>query len=125
MVSKKRIETIGQELWDEYFTFSMERHPYDKVVSHVYFHARRKENWDFDKELNRILKKGYYVSYPVYSDGDTPIVEGRVIEENRQEDLAEADRHPIRGLRANRAGLSGKRQSRGAVDGPPSSTGWS
>lgn len=81
-------EHVGQEMWDEYFTFSMERHPYDKVVSHVYFHARRKENWDFDKELKRILKKGYYISYPVYSDGETPIVDFIVNYENLQEDLA-------------------------------------
>ena len=81
-------EYVGQEVWDEYFTFSMERHPYDKVVSHVYFHARRKENWDFEKELKRILKKGYYVSYPVYSEGETPIVDFIVNYENLQEDLA-------------------------------------
>jgi len=81
-------EFAGQEVWDEYFTFSMERHPYDKVVSHVYFHARRKSNWDFDKELKRILKKGYYVSYPVYSDGETPIVDFIVNYEKLQEDLA-------------------------------------
>lgn len=78
----------GQALWDEYFTFSMERHPYDKVISHVYFHARRKENWDFEKELKRILKKGYYVSYPVYSEGTQPIVDFIVNYENLQEDLA-------------------------------------
>lgn len=81
-------EYVGQEVWDEYFTFSMERHPYDKVVSHVYFHARRKENWDFEKELKRVLKKGYYVSYPIYSDGETPIVDFIVNYENLQEDLA-------------------------------------
>jgi hypothetical protein len=79
---------VGQEVWNEYFTFSMERHPYDKVVSHVYFHARRKDKWDFEKELKRILKKGYYVSYPVYSDGETPIVDFIVNYENLQEDLA-------------------------------------
>jgi hypothetical protein len=81
-------EYVGQETWHEYFTFSMERHPYDKVVSHVYFHARRKENWDFEKELKRVLKKGYYVSYPVYSEGETPIVDFIVNYENLQEDLA-------------------------------------
>jgi hypothetical protein len=81
-------EYVGAKVWDEYFTFSMERHPYDKVVSHVYFHARRKENWDFEKELKRVLKKGYYVSYPVYSDGETPIVDFIVNYENLQEDLA-------------------------------------
>jgi len=81
-------EYVGQQVWDEYFTFSMERHPYDKVVSHVYFHARRKENWDFEKELKRILKKGYYVSYPIYSDGETPIVDFIVNYEKLQEDLA-------------------------------------
>ena len=46
------------------------------------------DNLDFDKELERILKKGYYVSYPIYSDGDTPIVDFIVSYENLQDDLA-------------------------------------
>jgi len=80
---------VGDDIWNEYFTFSMERHPYDKVISNVYFHSRRKDNLDFDKELKRILKKGYYVGYPIYSDGDTPIVDFVVNYENLQDDLAE------------------------------------
>jgi len=79
---------VGQDAWDEYFTFSIERHPYEKVMSHVYYHARGKDNWDIDKELKRTLKKGYFVSYPIYSDGETPIVDFIVNYEKLQEDLA-------------------------------------
>lgn len=78
---------VGSEIWNDYFTFSMERHPYDKVVSNVYYQARRKKNWDFEKELKRVLKKGLYVSYPVYSDGETPIVDFIVNYERLHEDL--------------------------------------
>lgn len=80
-------DSIGAEAWEEYFTFSIERHPYEKVVSHIYFHARGKKNWDFDRELERVLKKGYYVSYPIYSEGDKPIVDFIVKLEQLQEDL--------------------------------------
>lgn len=80
-------EHIGRDTWDDYFTFSIERHPYEKVVSHVYFHARRRRNWDFDRELERVLAKGYYISYPVYSEGQKPIVDFIVNFERMQQDL--------------------------------------
>jgi hypothetical protein len=54
----------------------------------VYFHARDKRRWDFNRELERVLQKGYYVSYPIYSDGDQPIVDFIVNFERMQEDLA-------------------------------------
>jgi hypothetical protein len=79
---------VGDDAWNEYFTFSIDRHPYEKVVSHVYFHARRKQHWDFDRELKRVLDKGYYISYPVYSDGQQPIVDFIVNFDRMQEDLA-------------------------------------
>ena len=79
---------VGDATWNEYFTFSMERHPYDKVVSNIYYHARKKENWDFEAELRRVLKKGRYISYPMYSDGDKPIVDFIVNYEKLAGDLA-------------------------------------
>jgi hypothetical protein len=79
---------VGDEIWNEYFTFSMERHPYEKVVSNVFYHARGKENWDFEKELKRVFKKGRYISYPMYSDGETQIVDFIVNYERLQDDLA-------------------------------------
>jgi hypothetical protein len=81
-------EQVGRAAWDEYFTFSIERHPYEKVVSHVYFHARGRKDWDFDTELERVLEKGYYISYPIYSEGETPIVDFIVNFERMQADLA-------------------------------------
>ena len=78
---------VGEDTWNEYFTFSIDRHPYEKVVSHVYFHARRKKNWDFDRELERVLDKGYYISYPIYSEGERPIVDFIVNFDCMQEDL--------------------------------------
>ena len=78
---------VGQNIWDEYFTFSMERHPYEKVMSVLYYHMRGRENWNFDKELRRVIKKKNYVNYPVYSDGDQPIVDFIVNYERLQDDL--------------------------------------
>ena len=81
-------KSVGDDIWNEYFTFSMERHPYEKVISNVFYHARKKENWDFEKELKRVLKKGHYICYPIYSDGDEPIVDFIVNYECLQEDLS-------------------------------------
>lgn len=78
---------IGRAAWDEYFTFSIERHPYERVVSHVYFHARRRENFDFDRELRRVLDRGRYIDYPLYSEHWKPIVDFIVSFENLQNDL--------------------------------------
>ena len=80
-------EHVGKKTYDDYFTFSIERHPYEKVVSHIYYHARGKKNWSFDKELERVLEKKHYVNYPTYSDGEKPIVDFIVNFDNMQEDL--------------------------------------
>lgn len=42
------------------FKFTMERHPYEKVISSVHYHARHKAKWDMEQELERVLvlKKG-------------------------------------------------------------------
>lgn len=78
---------VGNAVWNEYFTFSMERHPYEKVISLVYYHARNKKNWNFDKELKRVLKKDNYVNYPVYSDGEARIVDYIVNYERLEDEL--------------------------------------
>ena len=81
-------EYVGCDTYNDYFTFSIERHPYEKVVSHIYYKARGKKNWSFEQELERVLNKGYYISYPTYSDGDRPIVDFIVNYDNMQEGLA-------------------------------------
>ena len=53
---------LGQDVWNEYFKFSIERHPYEKVVSHIFFHARDRKDWDFDRELE---PSGYDIIQPV------------------------------------------------------------
>ncbi len=78
---------IGDDIWNEYFKFTIERHPYDTVVSHIHFHARKKSHWNFETELKRTLKKGYFVSYPIYSDGEKPIVDFVVSYEQLGQDL--------------------------------------
>ncbi|MDX1499781.1 MAG: hypothetical protein R3176_07790 [Woeseiaceae bacterium] len=88
MPAVKIREHLGRETWDEYFKFTIERHPYEKVVSHVYFHARRRKRWDFDTEVKRVLERGYYINFPVYCEGNRPIVDFIVNFERRAEDLA-------------------------------------
>jgi hypothetical protein len=78
---------VGQDVWDRYFTFSMERHPYEKVMSLLYYHMRGREGWNFERELKRVIRKKNYVNYPVYSDGETPIVDFIVNYEKLQQDL--------------------------------------
>ena len=86
-------EHVGADVWDDYFKFTIERHPYEKVVSHIYYHARKKKRLDFDSALKYVLEKGQYVGHPVYSDGDKPIVDFIVNYQTLQDDLARLSEH--------------------------------
>lgn len=41
MGARRVIEVIGRETWDDYFTFAVERNPYDVVASSYRYSARR------------------------------------------------------------------------------------
>lgn len=81
-------EHLSPEIWNSYFTFSIERHPYEKAVSYAHYHARKRFNWNFDNQLRRTISKGYYAGYPIYCEGDAPIVDFIVNFERLDEDLA-------------------------------------
>src|SRR5947208_7158801 len=52
----KRI--AGEEFWNRAFKFTIERHPYEKVVSLAWFRAE--PDGDFAQSLDEVLKIGYY-----------------------------------------------------------------
>jgi hypothetical protein len=81
-------QLLGPETWGSYFKFTMERHPYEKVISSVYYHARRKAKWDMEQELERVLEKGQYANYPLYCEDGRPLVDFVVNFEGLDADLA-------------------------------------
>ena len=79
---------IGDDIWDEYFTFSIVRHPVDKLVS-LYYYLRRVRTdqigWGFTKYRRMLLKR--YKNSSVWSRGG-------MIALNEPDTFSEFLRHP-------------------------------
>lgn len=63
-------EKIGQNCWDSYFKFCVERNPWDKTIS--YFHmkkSREDHGLTFDRYLS---EKQFPIDHPKYTDPSNP-----------------------------------------------------
>jgi len=78
---------VGDEIWDSYFKFSIERNPWDKMVS-KYF-------WDPEKKKTDIPFKDYLLAggcasnYEYYSVNGLPAMDYMIRYENLESDLAD------------------------------------
>lgn len=65
---------LGEAFWDRAFKFSMERHPYEKVVSLAYFRMPGAAGGDFARLLDEEVERGAYRNFDIYSiDGSTAV----------------------------------------------------
>lgn len=56
-------QRVGDELWGRYFTFAVERNPWDKAISQFYWKARRRSDYSF----REFVEEGDVgVNYPRY-----------------------------------------------------------
>lgn len=88
MPAAEVIAAAGHDVWRRYHTFTIERHPYEKVISTLYYHARDKRSLDFEHELEAVLAKGQYANHPMYCEGGRPIVDEVIDYERLDEGLA-------------------------------------
>jgi hypothetical protein len=66
------VKTALPELWSKAFKFTVDRHPYEKVVSRAWWNIGRR-NGDPEKELDAEIEKAIesrsYLNYPIYMIG--------------------------------------------------------
>ncbi|MGH7885863.1 MAG: sulfotransferase family 2 domain-containing protein [Thermodesulfobacteriota bacterium] len=82
---------ISPEIWNSYYKFSIERNPWDKVLSYYYFakqrYRRYNQNISFDDFLKTVELS---FNYPKYTDINDNIIVDRVIKyENLIDELRE------------------------------------
>ena len=79
---------LDPEFWDRAFKFTIERHPYEKVVSKAFFWSGPEGSMDrFAKMLDRILRKDKFSTFRFYSIDDKVVVDEVVKLENLDTDL--------------------------------------
>ena len=78
---------VGNQIWNEYFVFCVERNPWDKTVS--YYHMQntvQKTKLDFDGYLST---KDLCSDYELYTDSDGSVIVDRIIKyENLNNELS-------------------------------------
>lgn len=62
---------VGNDTWDRYFTFAIERNPWDKALSQFYWKARRRPGYTFEQF---VAERDVGVNYPRYCDPRTGAV---------------------------------------------------
>jgi hypothetical protein len=83
----KRI--AGDEFWNRAFKFTIERHPYEKVVSLAWFRAAPKG--DFSQALDEVLNIGYYRNFDLYTIDGKLAVDFIIRYENMDEDVPKVE----------------------------------
>lgn len=80
MPAREVRKLIGDEIWNSYFKFCVERHPYLKAISLFRMHRANamgsKKNYTFD---NWLSPKTVPVDFPLYTDADGEVMVDRII----------------------------------------------
>jgi hypothetical protein len=82
-------EIAGAPFWEKAFKFTIERHPYEKVVSLAWFRAGNEG--DFEKALNEVLRIGYYRNFDLYALNGMPVVDFIIRYEHFDEDVPKVE----------------------------------
>lgn len=86
MSVKELLQLIPRSIWDEYFTFSFERNPWDKVISDYYW-TKSDERYGSIKEYLKKGPAGRLGAYDIYSLNNLPAVDKMYRMENMKEAL--------------------------------------
>jgi hypothetical protein len=68
---------VGDSIWGEYFTFCVERNPWDKTLSHFHMHAYRSENTlSLEKYFSN---ENFCLNFPKYTDEDETMMVDAIV----------------------------------------------
>jgi hypothetical protein len=89
MTAEEAYPRIDPAFWNSALKLTVERHPYEKVVSQAYFRANRKLRnvVDFPAHLDKIVRTGDYVGFHRWSIGGKRVVDEFIRQEQLQEDM--------------------------------------
>jgi hypothetical protein len=75
MTAQEIKAAVPGEIWDRAFKFTIDRHPYERVVSKAYFQFDARNGMTFQEFLDDIIKRGRYSSFDYYAIGGKPVVD--------------------------------------------------
>ena len=83
-------ERIGDEIWNSYFKFTVERNPWDKTVSDYYWRASRGGPQSFRAYFRKYRGRFKHFNFPRYSIEGHPAVDAIIRYEHLIDDLTSA-----------------------------------
>ena len=65
---------------EKYFKFTIERNPYDKVISFMYFANRFKKIKNVKNEIDKTIRLKKYLNYPIYTNRNKKILVNYILD---------------------------------------------
>lgn len=87
MPAKEIKQAVAKDIWESYFKFTIERNPWDLVVSYYYFWMRHNSEMPFEEFVSTGVAKNAS-NWDFYMDGDTLLVDKVVKYEEFDTELA-------------------------------------
>ncbi len=87
--ASRAIKRLGRPAWDAAFTFTIERHPYEKAVSMAWMHAGEA---GFDQALEAVLAGKKYRNNGLYSVDGKVVVDFVIRYERMADDVAQLEK---------------------------------
>jgi hypothetical protein len=90
-MSASEIRSLLPDLWGTAFKFTVERHPYERAISRVYWNISRARGHpkDFDRHLDEALDRAELPNYPLYTEQGNLILDKVVRYEILWQEIAE------------------------------------
>jgi hypothetical protein len=85
------VRTMLPDLWQRAFTFTVERHPYERAVSRAYWNMARKGG-DFSRALDEALDRGELPNYPLYMENGKLLLDAVIPYERLWTEIEEMSR---------------------------------